>query len=169
MRKKNGIIVLLVSFFVLALIGFGLYIHRVNQRAEFDKLFTDDYKVKIDFGIVPREKLLRETNALFKKVNQDNYYFVYINADNTIFAYFLDWYYAFDPMQGYNLDYKDKLKSETVNTIMDRLKEISVPDLNSKVKDDYIEIRIDDTTSYVPRKEVQYLFQDNGIILSIFK
>ena len=168
-KKKNGFLILIISVIAIALVIGGMYIFRDEQRKKFDKLIKSDFVLKVEYGIIPRKKVLKEKNSLFKKVDLDNYYYLIITNDNTLFTYYLDWYYAFDPMQGYNLDYKKELTNEEVNNILEKIKSKTVSSLQSRVKDDFVEIMIDNKNVYIDKVELQYILQDNGIMLDIDK
>ena len=166
-RKKRGYLILIASI-ILIIIALGvLYVLRDEQRKAFDNLIKSNFVLKVDYGIIPQEKALMEKNSLFKKIYLDNYYYLIITDDNTIFTYYLDWYYSFDPMQGYHLDYKKELSTEKVNNILEAIRNKTVDNLQSRIKDDYITVRIDNKNTYIDKVELQYILQDNDIMLDI--
>ena len=167
-RRKDGWVLLVLGFIAVAFCIFVYFIHRFNQRNEFDALLKKDYVLKVDFGIVPKEKLLKEKNSLLRKVNQDNYYYLYICDDNTMFIYYTDWYYVIDPMAGNVLEHKEVLSNEKKEDILNRIEEKMIDSIYSKVKEDYIEILLNDKPGYIQRNELQYILQDNGYYLRAF-
>ena len=166
-RKKRGFLVLIVAFIVIIIAIGILYILRDEQRKNFDKLINSNIILKIDYGIIPQEKKLIEKNALFKKVFLDNYYYLIINEDNILFTYYLDWYYSIDPMQGYNLTYKKELTNDVINKILDSIQNKTVDTLKARIKDNYVNVEIDGKEAYIEKIELQYILQDNGIMLDI--
>lgn len=166
-RKKRGFIWLLLGALIIALAIFIAFMLREEQKKAFDKLYNSEMYLKVDYGIIPQEEKLRETNALFKKVKQDNYYYLFITKDNILFTYYLKWYYSFDPLKGYNIVYKMQLNEDTVQNILKDIAEKEVKSLNAKIESEYIVIRHDDENAYIKKKDLQLIFQNYEIILDI--
>ena len=146
--------------------------HREDQKKQIDDLVSSEMYLKVEYGIIPVEHKLQEKNALFKRTLQDNKYYLYITKDNVLFTYYLDWYYNFDPLKGYNLDYKFDLKEKQVKHIMDAIKEKAISNLAAKVETDYVEIFVYDEEDtklykYIDKHELQMIFQDNDLMLDI--
>ena len=169
MRKRRSFIFIIVGIFLILALIFGAYIFRQNQKKDFDELFNSKTILKIEYGIIEKEEALKEKNALFKRIYQDNYHYLYITENNTLFVYYLDWYYSFDPMKGYNIMYNEKIDADKVNKILEDIKTKEIDSLYNKNKDDYITLHHDDKTTYINKKEMQKIFQDQEIILDLYE
>ena len=167
-KQKRGWLVLVLS---LCVVGIGVilyYIGLSNKRNDFENLLKKDMILKVDLGIIERKHILKEKNALFKKVYRDNYTYLYITKDNILFSYYLDWYYSFDPMQGIHKDYQTELNEQTKNNIMNSIKEKLITSLKYKNENDYVTVTIDDDISYIAKIELQYILQENDVMLPIY-
>ena len=167
-RKKDGWVIIILGVLAVIACIFVYFIHRYNMRGEFDRLMEKEYVLKIDFGIVPVQKKLKETNALLRKVDQDENLYLYLCKDGTLFIYHTEWFYAVDPMGGNVVEYKEKLSTEKMDSILTRIRDKKIDSLYAKVVDDYIEIILDDNPAYIQRNELQYILQDNKIDVRAF-
>ena len=106
MKKKRGLLVIIIAicFIIVGLIIF--YINRSDKKVALDKLLQSETLLEVNYGIIERKAVLKEKNALFKKIYKDNYTYLHLTNDNILFTYYLDWYYSFDPMQGYHKDFE---------------------------------------------------------------
>ena len=166
-KKKRGYLFIILGIVLVIVIIIGAYLFRESQKKHFDKLYNNNKILTVEYGIVPPKKVLMEKNALFKKVEQDNYYFLHITEDNTLFTYYLDWYYSFDPLKGYNLVYEMKLDDETIKGIMQDIKEKEITSLVATVQSDYLTIHHDDKQMYIKKLDLQMILQSHDILLNI--
>ncbi|MBQ6841314.1 MAG: hypothetical protein IJO63_04285 [Bacilli bacterium] len=166
-KKKRGPIFIVFGVILITALILGAYIYRTNQKKHFDKLYNANNILKVEYGIIPQKDLFMEKNALFKRVNQDNYYYLHITEDNILFTYYLDWYYTFDPLKGYNLVYEMKISDEAVENIMKSIKEKDRDSLYATIESEYITLHYDNKTSYIKTYELQAILQENDLILDI--
>lgn len=167
-RERNDFFILIVGFILVVVGILAFFAYRSEKRKDFDKLIKSDMYLEADLGVINREKVLKEKNALLKKVNRDNKSYLSITKNNVLFTYYYEWYYVIDPMQGIHKDYQIELSSETVQKILDAIKEKSIDSLEYKVENDYVIMNIEDKTKYIEKIELKYIMQENDIEIPAF-
>ena len=167
-RERNDGFVLILGLIIVIIGIIAFFVYRSEKRKDFEKLLKSEMYLEVDLGIIKRQRVLKEKNALLRKVNKDNNTYLYITKNNIVFSYYYDWYYAIDPMQGIHKDYEKKLKKKTVQKILDAINEKCIDSLKYKVEDDYAAITIDDKIKYIEKIELQYILQENDIELPIY-
>ena len=167
-RERNDFFVLVLGFIIVVIGIIAFFVYRSEKRNSFEKLLKSDMYLEVDLGIVHRKRVLKEKNALLRKINKDNNTYLYLTKDNILFTFYYDWYYVIDPMQGINKDYEKTLKKETVQIILDAVKEKCIDSLKYKIEEDYATITIDDKIKYIEKIELQYILQENDIELPIY-
>jgi cbb3-type cytochrome oxidase subunit 3 len=167
-RERNDGFVLILGLIIVIIGIIAFFVYRTEKRKSFDKLLNNEMYLEVDLGVIKRERVLQEKNALLRRINKENNTYLYITKNNIIFSYYYDWYYVIDPMQGIHKDYEKQLKADTVQKILDEIKEKSIDSLKYKVENDYAVITIDDKIQYIEKIELQYILQDNDVELPIF-
>ena len=168
-RDNNGPVVIILSLFVVMALLVGLYAIRFNQKSKFDKLRDIKQVLTIDLGEVDIDALLEEKNSIIKKINQDAHYYFIINEKNTAFAYYTNWYYFFDPLQGYTKTFEEVLTSEKKEAILNAILEKTTNDYKATVMIDYLRIEINDEYTYIDKHDLQDILHDNDIVLPTIK
>lgn len=166
-KKKRGPIFIVIGIILVLAVVFGALSYRSYQKKKFDNLFNKKNILKVEYGIIPQEDKFIEQNSLFKKIEQDNEYYLCITEDNILYTYYLDWYYSFDPLKGYNLVYEIKLDKDTVEEIIKRIKSEERNDLYATIKEEYVTLHHNDNITYIKKYVLQDILQDNNIILNI--
>ncbi|MBE6148948.1 MAG: hypothetical protein E7167_05665 [Firmicutes bacterium] len=168
-KKKRGFTFIILGI-VLVIVGlFIMYMLRLEQKKHFDELYNSKKILTVEYGIIPPEEIFLEKNSLFKKIDQENYYFLHITEDNTLFTYYLDWYYSFDPLKGYNIVHEIKLKDEVVKNLMNDIKEKERESLYATVENEYVVLHHDDKETYIKHNDLQLILQSYDLMLSIKK
>lgn len=168
MKKKRGLLVIIIAicFIIVGLIIF--YINLSDKKVALDKLLQSETLLEVNYGIIERKTVLKEKNALFKKVYKDNYTYLHLTNDNILFTYYLDWYYSFDPMQGYHKDFEKKLDQKTVDIIINQVSQKAVDNLKYKSEFNYLVISLNGDQKYIEKSELQYILQENNIELPLY-
>ena len=167
-RERNDGFVLILGLVIVIVGIIAFFVYRSEKRKDFEKLLKSEMYLEVDLGVIKRERVLQEKNALLRRINKDNNTYLYITKNNIIFSYYYDWYYVIDPMQGIHKDYEKELKKDTVQKILDAIREKSIDSLKYKVEDDYAAMTIDDKIKYIEKIELQYILQENDIELPIY-
>lgn len=168
-KKKRGFLFIIVGI-IIVIIGLVVaYTLRLEQKKRFDELYNSKKILTVEYGIIPPEEIFLEKNALFKKIDQENQYYLHITEDNILFTYYLDWYYAFDPLRGYNLVHKIQLTDETVKGLMEDIKKQERDSLYATVKSDYVILHHSNKESYIKHNDLQLILQSYDLRLGIPK
>lgn len=166
-RAVAFVIFIIVAIIVIVALGVLTYIGRQDQKQKFDEMFNAKILLRVEYGEVIREHKLKEVNALFERVEQDQKLYLYITDDNILFTYYTDTYYSFDPMKGYVLEEKINLTNKQKNKLLDDIREITIDNLTAKIETEYMPIRIDDTNLWVSRHDFQMVLQENNIMITV--
>ena len=167
-RERNDGFVLILGLVIVIIGVIAFFVYRSEKRKDFEKLLKSEMYLEVDLGVIKRERVLQEKNALLKRINKDNNTYLYITKKNILFSFYYDWYYVIDPMQGIHKDYEEKIKADTVQKILDAINEKCIDNLKYKVEEDYVSMTIDDKIRYIERIELYYILQENDIDLPIF-
>ena len=110
---------------------------------------------------------MKDLGVFLKEKNIEKNYYLYITKDNILFTYYNDDYYIFDPLHGYNIEYKINLEKDVVQNILNDIRNKKVINLLNKTESEYNIIRIDNENYYINKKDLQLIFQKYDIILDI--
>lgn len=167
-RRNNSAVVLIISIVITILIIFTVfYFLRNEKKKEFDKLYNEDYYVRINFGETTKGNNLKDKGTFLKETDIDKNYYLYITKSNVVYAYYTDYYYIFDPLHGYHIDFQKTLNDDVVKEILNQIDEKKETTLLNKNKDDYLILRFNDENYYMNKKLLQQILQHYDVILEI--
>lgn len=167
-RKNNGTIVLIVSILITIIILFVVfYFVRMEKKKEFDKLYNEDYYIRVNFGETTKGNNLVDKGTFLKETDIDKNYYLYITKSNVVYAYYTDYFYIFDPLHGYHIDFQKTLNDNEVKGILNQIDENKETTLLNKNKDDYLILRFNDENYYMDKKILQQILQHYDIILEV--
>lgn len=167
-QKSQGWIIIVIGIIVVLALIFGYYMLRVNQKNKFDELFNKPTVFSTNLGEIKLEKKLKETNSLFKKVEQPNIFHINMTDDNILYTYYETWYYSIDPMHGYVKTLELQLTKNQADKILKDIRENVINDLTARIKNEYIPINIDNENKYIKKEKLQFILQDQEIIIEAF-
>lgn len=168
-KRKNGLLVWIVFAIIIILAIFCIfYFTQLERKKEFDNLYNKDYYLRVNYGIIESKgNNLKDLGVFLKEKNIEKNYYLYITKDNILFTYYNDDYYIFDPLHGYNIEYKITLEEDVVQNILNDIRNKKVFNLLNKTESEYNIIRIDNENYYINKKDLQLIFQKYDIILDI--
>lgn len=168
-KRKNGLLVWIVFAIIIILAIFCIfYFTQLERKKEFDNLYSKDYYLRVNYGVIEsKDNNLKDLGVFLKEKNIEKNYYLYITKDNILFTYYNDDYYIFDPLHGYNIEYKINLEKDVVQNILNDIRNKKVINLLNKTESEYNIIRIDNENYYINKKDLQLIFQKYDIILDI--
>ena len=168
-KRKNGLLVWIVFAIIIILAIFCIfYFTQLERKKEFDNLYSKDYYLRVNYGVIESKgNNLKDLGVFLKEKNIEKNYYLYITKDNILFTYYNDDYYIFDPLHGYNIEYKINLEKDVVKNILNDIRNKKVINLLNKTESEYNIIRIDNENYYINKKDLQLIFQKHDIILDI--
>lgn len=168
-KRKNGLLVWIVFAIIIILAIFCIfYFTQLERKKEFDNLYNKDYYLRVNYGVIESKgNNLKDLGVFLKEKNIEKNYYLYITKDNILFTYYNDDYYIFDPLHGYNIEYKINLEKDVVQNILNDIRNKKVINLLNKTESEYNIIRIDNENYYINKKDLQLIFQKYDIILDI--
>ena len=168
-KRKNGLLVWIVFAIIIILAIFCIfYFTQLERKKEFDNLYRKDYYLRVNYGVIESKgNNLKDLGVFLKEKNIEKNYYLYITKDNILFTYYNDDYYIFDPLHGYNIEYKINLEKDVVQNILNDIRNKKVINLLNKTESEYNIIRIDNENYYINKKDLQLIFQKYDIILDI--
>ena len=108
-----------------------------------------------------------DKGTFLKETDIDKNYYLYITKSNVVYAYYTDYFYIFDPLHGYHIDFKKELTDDEVQNILKQIDSNKETTLFNKNKDDYLILRYNDENYYMNKKLLQQILQEYEIILEI--
>lgn len=164
--RSNSIFVLIGSIIVTMFIIFIIfYFYRSEKKKEFDKLYNEDYYLRVDYGDTTKGEKLTDKGTFLKVTNIDKKYYLYITKSNIVYTYYTDYYYTFDPLHGNIIDFQKELADDEVQNILKQIDSNKESSLLNKTKDDYLLIRYNNENYYINEKILQQILQEYEIIL----
>lgn len=166
--RNNSSLILIGSILLTILIIFmAFYFIRSEKKNEFDKLYNQDYYIRVNFGETTKGNNLVDKGTFLKETDIDKNYYLYITKSNVVYAYYTDYFYIFDPLHGYHIDFKKELTDDEVQNILKQIDSNKETTLFNKNKDDYLILRYNDENYYMNKKLLQQILQEYEIILEI--
>lgn len=166
--RNNSALILIGSIILTIIIIFMVfYFLRSEKKNEFDKLYNQDYYVRVNFGETTKGNNLIDKGTFLKETDIDKNYYLYITKSNVVYAYYTDHFYIFDPLHGYHIDFQKELTDDEVQNILKKIDSNKETTLFNKNKDDYLILRYNDENYYMNKKVLQQILQEYDIILEI--
>lgn len=167
-RKNNSTIVLILSIIITVVILFTVfYFLRSEKKKEFDKLYNEEYYIRVNFGETTKGNTLKDKGTFLKETDINKNYYLYITKSNVVYAYYTDYFYVFDPLHGYHIDFQKTLSENEVKEILNQIDENKETTFLNKNKDDYLILRFNDENYYMNKKILQQILQHYDVILEI--
>lgn len=92
--RNNSTLILIFSILLTILIIFMVfYFIRSEKKNEFDKLYKEDYYIRVNFGETTKGNNLVDKGTFLKETNIDKNYYLYITKSNVVYAYYTDYFY----------------------------------------------------------------------------
>ena len=166
--RNNSALILIGSIILTIVIIFMVfYFLRSEKKNEFDKLYNQDYYVRVNFGETTKGNNLIDKGTFLKETDIDKNYYLYITKSNVVYAYYTDYFYIFDPLHVYHIDYQKHLTDDEFQKIWKQIDSKKETTLFNKNKDDYLILRYNDENYYMNKKVLQQTLQEYDIILEI--
>lgn len=168
MNKKNGFLVWIISTIIIIFLIFAVfYFIRSDKKNKFDKLLNEPYYLRVNFGASSKVNTLKDVSPFLKETNIERNYYLYITKTNIIFAYYTDYYYIFDPLHGYHIDFEANSTNENIQNILNEINQIKVSTLTNKNESEYSEIRINNENGFINTNDLLLILQKYNYFVEI--